>query len=185
MFSPKKLHPWIGVGRLGLLVLLAVPASALGGDVTLESVGVRGGTSANSSGQDFNQAEAAANWKLPWGWDLGRSFYLQSRLDASAGWLGDRSVNAVIGTVGPTVLLTREHLPISLEGGCSPAFLTRSEFGSKNFGIPFQVTSHAGLNWDVTSHWRLGYRFQHMSNGGLSRNNPGLNLHMFGLSYLF
>jgi hypothetical protein len=41
------------------------------------------------------------------------------------------------------------------------------------------------LNWDFATHWRLGYRFQHMSNAGLSQPNPGLNMHMFALSYLF
>jgi hypothetical protein len=63
--------------------------------------------------------------------------------------------------------------------------LSQSDFGAKDFGVPFQFTSHVGLNWDVTSHWRLGYRFQHMSNAGLDAHNPGLNMHMFGLSYLF
>ena len=185
MFSPKKLYDWMGVGGCGLLALLAIPASGMGGDVTLESAGVRAGFSANQSGKDFYQAEAAVNWKLPWGWDLGRSFYLQSRLDGSVGWLGDRAANAAIGTIGPTLLLSREHLPISLEGGSGPTVMTRSQFGSKDFGIPLQFTSHVGLNWDMTSHWRLGYRFQHMSNAGLSRHNPGLNMNVFGLSYLF
>jgi hypothetical protein len=52
-------------------------------------------------------------------------------------------------------------------------------------GTDIQFTSHVGLNWDFAAHWRLGYRFQHMSNADLSRDNPGLNMHLFALSYVF
>ena len=74
---------------------------------------------------------------------------------------------------------------MSLEGGVSPTFLSQYEFGSRDFGTDIQFTSHIGLNWDFAPHWRLGYRFQHMSNAGLASKNPGLNMHLFGVSYLF
>jgi hypothetical protein len=169
----------------GLICLLLQTGSSRAEDFCLESVGVRGGVSANPGRNEFHQAEFFGNWNLPWGWDLGKEWYLQSRLDSSIGWLGDKGNNAGIGTVGPSVALSRERLPVSLEGGVSPTFLSRSEFGSKDFGTDIQFTSHIGLNWDFAAHWRLGYRFQHMSNAGLGSKNPGLNLHLFGLSYLF
>ena len=77
------------------------------------------------------------------------------------------------------------ELPVSLEGGVSPTGLSRSEFGSKDFGTEIQFTSHVGLNWDFATHWRLSYRFQHMSNADLGTKNPGLNLNMLALSYVF
>jgi lipid A 3-O-deacylase len=153
--------------------------------VQLESVGARGGISANPTGVSFNQAEVFANWNLPWGWDLGKEWHLQTRLDFSAGWLGDQGDNAAIGTVGPSLVLRRERLPVSLEGGISPTLLSQYDFESRNFGTYFQFTSHVGLNWDFAAHWRLGYRFQHMSNAGLASHNRGLNMHLFALSYLF
>jgi lipid A 3-O-deacylase len=168
-----------------MVSLLLCAAAVRGEDFRLESVGARGGLSASSNGQQFNQAEAFANWNLPWGWDLGKEWHLQSRLDLSLGWLGDRGNNAAIGSAGPSVLLGRESLPVSVEGGVSPTFLSRHEFGSKDFGTDFQFTSHVGVNWDFAPHWRLGYRFQHMSNAGLASKNPGLNMHLFALSYLF
>jgi hypothetical protein len=51
--------------------------------------------------------------------------------------------------------------------------------------MDFQFTSHLGVNWDFAPHWRVGYRFQHMSNAGLATPNPGLNLHIFSVSYRF
>jgi hypothetical protein len=148
-------------------------------------VGVRGGFPADYSVRDFNQGEVFGNWNLPWNWDLGNEWHVQWQLDLSAGWVGNRNENAAIGTLGPSLVLGRAGWPVSLEGGSSPTFMSSHTFGSKSFGSEFQFTSHVGLNWDFAPHWRLGYRFQHMSNAGLAQPNPGLNMHMFALSYIF
>lgn len=175
----------IGVNGWVVVSLLLWAGPVRAEDFRLESVGVRGGFPGSHSGRDFNQAEAFANWNLPWGWDLGKEWRLQTRLDLSAGWLGDRGNNAALVSLGPSVVLGRERLPVSLEGGVSPAFLSRHKFGSKDFGTEAQFISRVTLNWDFVAHWRLGYRFQHMSNAGLGSKNPGLNMQLFGISYLF
>jgi hypothetical protein len=146
---------------------------------------MRGGLSSNLTGRTFNQAEVFANWNLPWGWDLGKDWHLQSQLDLSGGWLTDGNDNAFIGTLGPALLLGRARLPVSLDGGVSPTVISWYDFQSRDFGSYIQFTSYAGLNWDFAAHWRLGYRFQHMSNSDLSSHNRGLNMHMFALSYVF
>jgi hypothetical protein len=185
MVVPNRTCRRSGVSGWAVFCLLLWSLVGRAEDFRLESVGARGGVSSNSNGHEFNQAELFANWNLPWAWDLGREWHLQSRLDFTAGWLGDRGNNAAIGTAGPSLALSRERLPLSLDGGVSPTLLSRSEFGSKDFGMDYQFTSHVGLNWDFAPHWRLSYRFQHMSNAGLASPNPGLNMHMFGLSYVF
>jgi hypothetical protein len=106
-------------------------------------------------------------------------------LDASAGWLGENGSNAAVFGLGPTFCLSRYKLPLSFEIGASPTALTRTEFPGKDLGFPVQFTSHVALNLDLSSHVRLTYRFQHMSNGGLAKPNPGLNFQIFGVSYLF
>jgi hypothetical protein len=169
----------------GLICLLLQTGSSRGEDFRLESVGVRGGVSANPGRNEFHQAEFFGNWNLPWGWDLGKEWHLQSRLDLSVGWLGDSSQSATVGTLGPTLVLGRAWWPVSLEGGVSPTLLSSYKFESKSLGTDVQFTSHVGLNWDFAAHWRLGYRFQHMSNADLSRDNPGLNMHLLALSYVF
>ncbi len=89
------------------------------------------------------------------------------------------------GRLGPTLVLGRARWPVSVESGFSPTCLSSHVFESKDLGTDIQFTSHVGLNWDFAAHWRLGYRFQHMSNADLARSNPGLNMHLFALSYLF
>ena len=169
----------------GLICLLLRTGSSRAEDFRLESVGVRGGVSANKGRNEFHQGEFFGNWNLPWGWDLGKEWHLQSRLDLSVGWLGDSSQSAAVGTLGPTLVLGRAQWPVSLEGGVSPTLLSSYKFETKSLGTDIQFTSHVGLNWDFAAHWRVGYRFQHMSNADLSRDNPGLNMHMLALSYVF
>ncbi len=182
---PKTKH-WKGVKIWAAFVCLSAVAYAESSEFRLESAGARVGFPANHSGSDFNQAEGFVNWNLPWNPALGLHCNLQLRLDLSAGWIGEtRGVDAAIFTLGNTLVLRRDRFPVSLTGGISPTFLTENEFVNKDFGIPLQFTTHIGVDWDVTSHVRLGYHFQHMSNGGLSHHNPGLNLHMIGLSYVF
>ncbi len=185
MVNSKRACPWISVPSWVVAGLLTWGSLGWAEGFRLESAGVRGGLSANNDRQEFTQAEVFGNWNLPWNWDLGKKWRLQSRLDVSGGWLGDRGDDAAVGTLGPTLVLSRARLPLSLEGGSSPTLLSNHEFGSKSLGMDFQFTSHVGLNWDFARHWRLGYRFQHMSNAGLSSDNPGLNMHLFGLSYCF
>jgi hypothetical protein len=151
----------------------------------IESIGARGGIPGNNSSRYFNQAEIFTDWNLPWDWRLGDQWHLQPRLDFSIGWIGDFGNNAAIGTLGPELVVSRENLPVSLVGGISPTILSRTIFGSKDFGINFQFITHIGLNFDFACHWRFIYQFQHMSNAHLSEKNPGLNMHMFGLSYVF
>jgi hypothetical protein len=165
------------------ILLGAVAARAEG--FRPESAGVRVGFPANRSGADFRQVEAFVDWDLRRPWDLGREWHLQPRLDLSAGWLGDQGGDAAIVAAGPTLVLGWKRFPVSLEGGVSPTVISLENFQTKDLGTDFQFTSHIGVNWDFASQVRLSYRFQHMSNAGIGENNPGLNLHMVGLSYLF
>ncbi len=170
-------------GVLVLAVLIAL--TSRGEFFRLESAGARFGFPGNLSAEDFHQAEAFVDWDLPRRWGLGHEWFVQTRLDASAGWLGDSQNNAAVMTAGPTFVFGRQLLPLSIEGGISPTVITHHEFTTKDLGTAFQFTSHVGLNLDLRTTVRLSYRYQHMSNAGLGDHNPGLNLHMFALSYLF
>ena len=63
--------------------------------------------------------------------------------------------------------------------------LSRHDFSERDVGSLVQFTSYIGLNWDLSSRFRIGYRFQHMSNAGLGSPNPGLNLQVLAASYRF
>jgi hypothetical protein len=153
--------------------------------ITLESVGTRYGISAFGHTSHFRELDAFVEWNLPYQWELGRDFSLSTKVSASGGWLDRLGDSGAIFSGGPELVVKQKGFPIFLEGGVVPALLTRGRFGSVKIGGDIQFISHAALNYDFTPHLRVFYRFQHMSNGGLEHPNPGVNLHLFGASYLF
>ena len=166
-----------------LCTLVAAFASAQ--DFSLESIGIRVGGSPTSRSHNFHELDAFANFNLPLSFDMGANWRGLLRLDLTGGCLADHDVAAAIGTLGPTLLFRNPDSRVSVEVGSSPALLSREDFPTKDLGSNFQFSSHIGFNVDVSSRVRLGYRFQHMSNAGMAQPNPGLNLHMFSVSWLF
>jgi hypothetical protein len=168
-----------------ILLLACVACRGAAGEPIFESVGVRYGFSENRDARGLNQAEIFSTSNLPWHWVLPGSLTLQSRFELSLGWLGGRNDNSFLATAGPSLILGQGHLPVHLDFGVSPTVLSRHEWGAVNVGSLFQFTTHIGMDWDVTSRIRVGYRFSHMSDAGIAEPNPGLNMHVFGVSYLF
>lgn len=147
--------------------------------------GVRTGFSATSQDDRFWQYEAFATRNLPWRWQPDSGWCLQTRLDLSAGLLRGRGEDGFVGTLGPTLILGKGDFPLTFEVGSSLTLLSKDEFGNVNFGIPFQFTSHVGIDYQIFDQLSVGYRLQHMSNAAISNYNPGLDLHMFAISYHF
>jgi len=74
-----------------------------------------------------------------------------------------------------------------IEGGVGFHVFTDDKFGDKDFGIPFAFapTGGAGVRFGVDERFELAYRYQHLSNAGLSDSNPGIDFHLLRLSYHF
>ena len=174
-----------------VLTMFSASMSGIAADFfSLESVGARGGFPADSRGDGFRQAEAFANFDMPWqfgfkGLFSDGEYRFRIQTECSAGWLGREGHDAFIGTAGLVLVARYDNWPVFLQGGSLPTVISRDKFGDKDIGSLFQFTTYGGINWDITRHLRLGYRFQHMSNAGLSPHNPGLNFHMAALSYVF
>jgi hypothetical protein len=130
-------------------------------------------------------SEAFLDCNLPCSFELHTNYLMRFRLDFSAGWLGRSGDNAATTSAGPTLVFQRRGVPLLLEMGAGSTLITRHDFGNKDLGGPFQFTTHVGVSWQATRHWRFGYRFQHMSNAGLEHPNPGVHLHTFACSYAF
>jgi hypothetical protein len=152
---------------------------------SLETAGARFGLPGNGSSHHFKSVEAALNLNLPWSLNLGAGWRAQTRLDCSAGWLADDVFDAAKITLGPTVLIPWPDSRVSFEIGASPTYISRYVFERLDFGMNFQITSHGGVNFDFSKRLRGTFRYEHMSNAGLSSNNPGLNLFALGLDYRF
>ncbi len=151
----------------------------------LEAAGLRYGFGTGSLGHDFQEAEAVADFTLPYKWDLGKTWELKPRLELSLGSFGNDHKTAVIGSVGAMLSLAPAKSPVALEVGVAPTGLSEDEFVTRGVGSLFQIRSWFGLSWTIEQRIRVGYHFQHMSNGGLAGDNQGLNLHTFSVAYRF
>lgn len=171
------------------LVSLALIATAAHGEgdenFAIESAGVRYGFGIDSLSRNFQEVEALADFTLPWKWDLGKTWELKPRLELSLGSFGNDHVTAVIGSVGSILSLAPAKSPVALEVGVSATGLSNDEFETRGVGCLFQIRSLFGLSWTIEKRVRIGYHFQHMSNGGLAGDNQGLNMHTFSVAYCF
>jgi len=148
--------------------------------------GVRGGASWDGAGDNghFYQAEWFGGYNFRYRLEYSK-WFLRPGVDASVGWINNGDTSGFIGTIGPLVELGRGRFPITVEAGAAPTILSQQRFPSRDFGDNFQFTSHVGLNWRMTDHLTLGLRVQHMSNAGINRINPGLNMGFLSLKYIF
>jgi len=154
-------------------------------DGTFESVGFHYGRGADRLSEHFQEFEALTDFNLPFKFDLGKGWELKTRMGFSLGSFGNNHVTAVMGSVGPEFSVGPSSLPLAFEGGFAPTGLSERDFDTRSIGSLLQFRSSIGLAWTIENHVRLGYRFQHMSNGGFASHNQGVNMHTLNLSYCF
>lgn len=149
---------------------------------------LRGGFSEKGLGnskESFSQYEGSLTLMLPWEWRPFSKFWIKTGIDFTAGVLAKSDKDVFIGSIGPRISLRTPGQTFSLDLGTASTYIDSYEFDDVDFGGTLQFTSYAGLYVQLMDRWRLGYRFQHMSNAGIYAQNDGLNLHMFEAGMLF
>jgi len=168
---------------LALISFAPQPLSA--NQIVWWSIGLRGGVNDHINDEDFKQYEGFSTWKLPWSrrWDSG--WTLGTYLEANAGVLRGGGESGFVGSIGPGIYFTGFEEKIDIFMGINPTIISKHKFGDENLGGPVEFTSHIGFGINLTRHFAIGYRLQHMSNAVLYEHNPGLNMHMIEMSYRF
>jgi|SaaInlStandDraft_1057018.scaffolds.fasta_scaffold86109_2 hypothetical protein len=120
-----------------------------------------------------------------WDWDLSEKFNAGLGYEAAVGALAGEGEVAAYIHFGLNLELAHKDLPVALVLQSGPSLYSEDTFGDFDLGGNIQFTSSIGLNWQVCEGWAIEYRFQHTSNAGLEDNNPGLEMHAFGLAHSF
>jgi hypothetical protein len=167
---------------VALIVFTPLPGNAIDGK--WNTVGLRAGVGDSRNNESFSQYEAYVTFSLPWKWRPGHDWVIGSFIGVNAGAVTCEGTG-FIGSVGPGVYILTPAESVTLSAGIYPTYIGQSIFGNEDFGDTFQFTSAVGVNLNFYQHWTIGYRFQHMSNGGISDQNPGLNTHMMEMGYCF
>ena len=147
--------------------------------------GLQGGMSFANNDESFNKYDIYGNYRLPWAWEWDESKQIETNLTAAASILDAGNDIGMAGSLGFEFIFKTVKFPLELRAGEALTLLSEVKIGEEDFGGPVQFTGHIGLNYCFLEKLRAVVQVQHTSNGGLYRENPGINTIMFGLLYQF
>jgi Lipid A 3-O-deacylase (PagL). len=176
----------------------SVKALVLGGALLLwaTAVGAVDGVSLEI-GSTFQSPETTL-WRVGAQWDWNKKWFesdgwfLGGYWDASLGrWhSADNGGNHDVTDFGFTPVFRYQKAGSGpyLEAAIGFHYLTHTDITQeRQSSTHFQFGEHlgAGFRFGKNGEYDLGYRFQHLSNGGIDHPNPGINFHQVRLEYHF
>lgn len=174
----------------GALALAMAAANAPAADGIAFSAGRAG------KGDETDIAKLSLVWNWQKQWAAGRDWVVGGYWEASFGiWSGDSTAGGnkdVAAVEFKPVFRLREATPAGVspyaEFGIGLALLSDSRIHArKDMGSDYHFASHIGLGlrFGEKGRFELGYRFEHYSNAGIERPNPGIDFHLVRLQYHF
>ncbi|HEX5337195.1 MAG TPA: acyloxyacyl hydrolase [Gallionella sp.] len=148
------------------------------------------------NGDYTDTARVGAIWNWDKQWFTDGDWLVTGFWEATAGvWRGRSSVgnNQTITDLGITPVFRFQQKNPSgiapyLEGAIgfhmiSPTFV----YANRHFGSAFQFGDHVGfgVRFGDREQFDLGYRLQHLSNGGIKKPNQGININEVHFAYHF
>jgi lipid A 3-O-deacylase len=129
---------------------------------------------------------------LTW-WQIGDWHFALIGEAHVAWWHTDEgNVHENIGEIGVTPIIRfikgSGSVRPFVEAGAGVRLLSSPTISSTfSLGSAFQFADLAGVGVQFGGHqqYQAGYRFQHVSNGGIKEPNPGINFHQLYLQYNF
>ena len=168
-----------------LLLFATAPAQAVDGMAIVYGDG--------DGSDNVDMFRIAAQWDWDQRWFDNGGCYLSGYWELDAGyWDGQGGLNDSLADIGFTPVFRFQSNASSgiqpyVEGGIGAHLLSESQINSKDMSTSFQFGDHigAGLRFGNKLEWDLGYRYQHFSNAGIKKPNPGINFHQIRLGYHF
>ena len=136
--------------------------------------------------EEFQEYDLAAHFELPWQRYSESGWGFDTRLMASAGLLRAAGENGLVVSLIPELGLRRKDGRFVLDLGAGFALFSRYEYGTQDYGGPFQFALTVGASFPVTKRFGLGYRFLHYSDAAVNGSDTtGADFHMIELYYRF
>jgi hypothetical protein len=183
LFDARAVYGW---ALLGLAVLWLIAGPAWAGRASWEA-GLQAGKSFNDEEESFSQYDLFASYGLPWSWQWGQAVQVDTNLTTVLGVLDGGGDTGMAASLGFEFVFgsAAGRCPFELRAGSALTYLGKERFGDEDFGGPFQFTHHISLYYWFLQNLSVVARVQHMSNGGMYHENPGLNMAVLALVYLF
>lgn len=185
----KRFCTWgrvYGWGAIFFAILMFFAGPARAGRASWEA-GLQAGTSFNDEEESFNQYDLFASYGLPWSWQWGQALQVDTNLTTVLGVLDGGGDTGLAASLGFEFVFgsAAGRCPLELRAGSALTYLSEEHFGEEDFGGPFQFTHHISLYYWFLQNLSVVARVQHMSNGGMYHENPGLNVAMLAMVYRF
>lgn len=173
--------------KLASLSLACVLSSGLSVAHAVDGFGIQAGHGDDST--DLLRVNAKWNWDRKW--PVGDGWHLTGYWEAALGRWEGKGVGAKTlaeAAVTPVFRLSRADRKSGpyVEAGIG-AHLTSAQRINRHreFGGHFNFGTHVGFGvlFGDDGRYDLGYRFQHVSNAGISSPNDGINFHQVSLRY--
>jgi opacity protein-like surface antigen len=173
-------------------LLAAVLAGALW-QLTLPAAAVDGIAVEAGNGDSTDMGRLALQWDWNKRWFEGGDWHLGGYWDLGLGyWHRDAlpGQNDSITEIGftPVFRLQRnDRTGPYAEAAIGFHLLSKTTIGDKRLSTAFQFGDHLGVGYrfGVKGAFDLGYRYQHLSNGGIKEPNNGINFNQVRLQYHF
>lgn len=173
---------------LGLcLGAASLPAAAL------DAIAVEGGKNDQEGSVDRFGIALKWDWGMKW-WQIG-DWAFGGYWEVGANyWNGDkgRYGNDSLGDfyVMPVFRYSytgKSFVAPFVEAGVGANFYTDHTIGNRQLDLEFAFGSHVGtgIRFGEKQEYELLYRYQHQSNAGIGKDNPGINFHLVQLGYHF
>lgn len=163
--SKKFLSIWLLV-----MSLLSVTTSVLANDTVNRLPKIRVGSASNKF-DHTHQVAAVFDQSAP-------TFFRAHHLEVAIGSISTTQHSEAFISIGPVWRLRSWKKNAFLDFGFSPTYLSQSTFNGRDAGgnIHFTSSLSIGLKLGRNQSGSISLRVQHMSNGGLSSTNPGMDI---------
>ncbi len=169
---------WLVIGLLTGL-MLCLPQVARAEHTTSQELFSHlavSGTIQASRGNNVRYREAVAALRLPWHRALNPHWQLETLGLIGVGRLSGGNDTSRVYSLGLQVSIEPHHYGLYLSGASRVARLDDGIIGRINLGGRLQFLSFAEAGWRLVPHLSAGVRILHISNGGITDINPGINL---------
>jgi hypothetical protein len=144
-------------------------------------------------GDDTDMGRISLRWDWSRKWFDSGNWHLTGFWEMAVGyWSGDGEGGVNLWDIGVTPVFRYQgragNTQPYVEAGVGAHLLSRTYIDDeRDLATGFQFGTHVGLGamFGEGGRYELGYRLQHLSNGGIKQPNDGINFHQLRFTYRF
>ncbi|TCI02213.1 acyloxyacyl hydrolase [Corallincola luteus] len=176
--------------RLGLIALMGLLFAPMSQADTTEEfpllgLGAKYGIDDFSDGHDIENQAVYANLGTPWDWQVSDNIRMDTEVQSTLGrYKVDEDYFGYL-MFGVDLRFQYADFPVVVKLGTAPTYLFDDESEEFDAGGPLHMTTHLTVLANPVKWLDIGVTYQHTSNAGTNKENPGIDVLSLDVSYRF